>query len=135
MKRKPQPPRVDPRPQWQIDQGAACACRGTDDICPCQNETPWPRPARDYEGTIRTLELQQQTDRQTIAGLLARVKRLKEALEAICDGDVPRPVGIYWRDDHTPSKNDRCAHELWMYEECGECIAEFARTALGDTAQ
>lgn len=25
------------REQWQIDQGNACVCRGTDDMCPCQN--------------------------------------------------------------------------------------------------
>lgn len=23
--------------QWQIDQARACGCRGTDDMCPCQN--------------------------------------------------------------------------------------------------
>lgn len=25
------------REQWQIDQGETCGCRGTDDLCPCQN--------------------------------------------------------------------------------------------------
>lgn len=49
-------------------------------MCPCQNENPWPRPRRDYETEVRTLELQQQTDRQTIANLMkaleaARVDR------------------------------------------------------------
>ena len=29
---------------WQIDQGRKCGCRGTDDMCPCQNEYPWPKP-------------------------------------------------------------------------------------------
>ena len=28
---------------WQIAQGNACACRGQDDMCACQNENPWPR--------------------------------------------------------------------------------------------
>jgi hypothetical protein len=26
-----------------VEQGKRCGCRGTDDMCPCQNETPWPR--------------------------------------------------------------------------------------------
>lgn len=25
------------REQWQIDQGKACPCGGSDDYCPCQN--------------------------------------------------------------------------------------------------
>lgn len=43
MKRKARPPAPDPRPPWQIEQGRRCGCKGTDDMCPCQNETPWPR--------------------------------------------------------------------------------------------
>jgi hypothetical protein len=37
MRRKLRPAAPDPRPQWMIDQGNACGCRGTDDMCPCQN--------------------------------------------------------------------------------------------------
>lgn len=44
-------------------------------MCPCQNENPWPRQRRDYEAEVRTLELQQQTDRETIAAM-------RKALEA-----------------------------------------------------
>ena len=35
MRRNPRAPRPEPRPSWQIAQGAQC---------PCQNENPWPRP-------------------------------------------------------------------------------------------
>lgn len=87
MRRKPQPSRPDPRPQWMIDQGARCGCRGTDDLCECQNEiAPWkyglggkPPPTelqlahtriRELEGHVRTLELQQATDRETIRSLV-----------------------------------------------------------------
>jgi len=35
---------ADLREPWQIEQAKACGCRGTDDLCPCQNESPWPRP-------------------------------------------------------------------------------------------
>jgi hypothetical protein len=89
MRRKPQPPSPDNRQPWQTAQAARCGCRGTDDLCACQNEeAPWkygfggsPPPTlgqrletriRELEGQVRTLELQQQTDRQTIAALLAR---------------------------------------------------------------
>lgn len=27
----------DCRQQWQKDQGKKCSCKGTDDMCPCQN--------------------------------------------------------------------------------------------------
>jgi hypothetical protein len=86
MRRKPRPAAPDLRQPWQIAQAARCACRGSDDLCPCQNaEEPWkyglggsPPPTREQqlerrirelEGHVATLELQQQTDRQTIAGL------------------------------------------------------------------
>lgn len=79
---------ADLRAQWQKDQAARCGCKGTDDLCGCQNENaPWryglggdppPTPLqmaerriRELEGHVRTLELQQQTDRQTIANFLA----------------------------------------------------------------
>ena len=26
--------------QWQKDQGANCPCRGSDEMCPCQNISP-----------------------------------------------------------------------------------------------
>jgi len=29
---------------WQIEQGKACGCGGSDDMCACQNMNPWPRP-------------------------------------------------------------------------------------------
>lgn len=28
------------REQWQIDQGKKCGCKGTDELCPCQNISP-----------------------------------------------------------------------------------------------
>lgn len=28
------------REQWQIDQGARCGCKGSDEMCPCQNVSP-----------------------------------------------------------------------------------------------
>lgn len=87
-RKQPQRPAMrDLREDWQVAQGHACGCHGCDDLCPCQNEeAPWryglaPKPVtptredlelriRELEGTVRSLELQQQTDRQTIASLI-----------------------------------------------------------------
>ena len=32
--------------QWQKDQAAKCPCRGSDEMCPCQNERKGDRPPR-----------------------------------------------------------------------------------------
>jgi hypothetical protein len=56
--------------------------------------------------------------------------KLVEALEAVRDGDVPRPVGKRWRGDEAYSKNDQCIHNVWMYEDCGNCTAAFIDAAL-----
>jgi hypothetical protein len=81
MRRRGRPPVLDRRQPWQIAQGNACGCRGSDDLCACQNfdqsDPAQRRPTREdleqrireLEGTIRSLELQQATDRQTIASL------------------------------------------------------------------
>ena len=55
---------------------------------------------------------------------------LVKALKQIADGDVPRPMGRRYRSDGVPSKNDQCVHSTWMYEDCGNCISEFATAAL-----
>jgi hypothetical protein len=62
--------------------------------------------------------------------LYRRIAELEKALNAIADGDVPRPVSFHYRKDWQPSKNDRCIHEMFMYEDCGLCIEEFARAEL-----
>lgn len=81
---------------WQVAQGHACGCYGLDDMCVCQNANePWrwglggkPPPSREQElerrvreleGAIRTLELQQQTDRETIRNLRAALCQGGEA--------------------------------------------------------
>lgn len=68
----------------------------------------------------------------TVATLRARVTELEAALATIIDGDVPRPIGEYWFPDHKPSKHDKCTHGVWMYEDCGNCIAEFAIRARSE---
>lgn len=58
------------------------------------------------------------------------IKRLREALEAISDGDYEMPHHDIYRSDGVQSKHDRCPHGQWMYDGCDECCAEFARKAL-----
>lgn len=55
-KQPPRPPFVDRRQSWQIAQGNACGCRGQDDMCPCQNESPWPRPFVDWKARAEAAE-------------------------------------------------------------------------------
>lgn len=72
--------------------------------------------------------LKQPADRDATTS--PEVARMREALEKIANGDEPRPLGKQWRADTKPSKNDKCVHDRWMYEDCGECVAEVAREAL-----
>lgn len=47
---------ADLRQPWQIEQAARCGCRGSDDLCPCQNVTPWPAPVIDWKARAETAE-------------------------------------------------------------------------------
>lgn len=58
-------------------------------MCPCQNENPWPRARRDLEGEVRTLELQQQTDRETIASLIKAREAAEQRLKAVTEALEP----------------------------------------------
>lgn len=60
------------------------------------------------------------------------IERLREALRMIADGDVPRQHVVRWRQDGQLSKHDKCPHDKWMYDDCDECVASFARAALGE---
>jgi hypothetical protein len=60
------------------------------------------------------------------------IERLREALRAIADGDVPREHAIIYRSDGVHSKHDKCKHGAWMYDGCEDCVTEYARAALGE---
>ena len=66
----------------------------------------------------------------TLAAQQARVEALERALKRIAEGDEPRPVATSWFPDGRASKHDKCAHDVWMYEACGNCISDFAAAAL-----
>ena len=59
-----------------------------------------------------------------------KIRLLRRALQKIAESDIERPVFSSYRDDGKLSKNDQCRHGMVMYYDCGECIADFARTAL-----
>lgn len=96
--------------------------------------------ARAEAAEIRLTSADQQAQALMRQGLVLQeeITRLREklavasaALETIRDGDVLRPVDLPWFPDGRPSKHDRCPHAVLMYEDCGECISEFAAQALG----
>lgn len=58
-----------------------------------------------------------------------RIEALEAALRKILEGTIPRPVGEQYFPDRV-SKNDRCVHNVWMYETCGNCIDDFIKAAL-----
>jgi hypothetical protein len=57
-------------------------------------------------------------------------KRFYAALVTIANGDEPRSDGRTWRADGRASKHDQCGHGKFYYEDCGQCIAEYAASAI-----
>ncbi len=62
------------------------------------------------------------------------IASMSAALKRIAELDVPRPVAWQYMLDK-PSKHDKCAHDVWMYDECAECVADFARAAIAAAEQ
>ena len=62
--------------------------------------------------------------------LVAERDRLKAALGKIGECDHERVTKEVYRRDGAHSKLDKCDHGRRMYEDCDECTAAFARSAL-----
>lgn len=58
----------------------------------------------------------------------ARPFLLEEAARIVEDG-FNKEVGTAYRDDGVASKNDKCPHGIWMYEDCEACAAAAIRAA------
>lgn len=43
------------------------------------------------------------------------------------EGGYPRPLGKSFRSDGVASKNDKCVHGNWMYEDCEACLFDAIR--------
>lgn len=82
------------REQWQIDQGAKCGCKGTDEYCPCQNVSPDQR-----------IKLQMQTD-----DLQARAENAEADLKSL-RYRLDQALGSYERDGNRTLLLERL-HEL-----------------------
>jgi len=67
-----------------------------------------------------------------VYGAIDEITRLREALDKIAALDVPRPVWKRFRTDGQPSKNDTCPHVLAMWDDCPDCISDYARAALAE---
>jgi hypothetical protein len=85
-------------------------------------------------GLVPALAAEVREQRETIAGLTARVEAMTRALTAVVDGDVPRPVKEPWSGLDTPSKHDICPHDMPMWQDCPNCISDFARATLSGDA-
>lgn len=81
----------------------------------------------DPSGLCRTKLIQAA---KVLRGQWERIEALELALSRIAEGDEPRPVSTSWFPDGRASKHDKCAHDVWMYEDCGNCVSDFARAAL-----
>lgn len=65
------------RAQWQIDNAAKCGCRGTDDLCPCQNDPElFTRAVIDWED--RALAAEASRDEA-----IKRAERVEEEIAAL----------------------------------------------------
>jgi hypothetical protein len=67
---------------------------------------------------------------RTLGQMQQGYNRLRIALYNIAQYDVPRPVAHPFRDDGKPSKNDRCNHNVAMYDECAGCLSQYADDVL-----
>ena len=85
---------------------------------------------RETETVINRLMSDLKAAQDLSAYLAANNKKLRDALQRIADGDVDRESAVKFRTDGKYSKNDKCKHGLFMYEECGQCLSDFARAAL-----
>lgn len=70
------------------------------------------------------------THRAAPAADETELDRLREVLQRISEGDEPRKFGKFYFPDERFSKHNKCKHAVWMYETCGNCIADYARAAL-----
>jgi hypothetical protein len=86
----------------------------------------------DEEKVIARLLSDHKALRDLVDWQAAENKRLREALRTIADGDTPREHAIVYRSDGVHSKHDKCKHGAWMYDGCEDCVAEYARAALGE---
>ena len=61
----------------------------------------------------------------------ARAARIEaetiERCAQLIEEGYERPIGWHYRQDHKPSKHDRCPHDLDMRDPCDECAAAAIR--------
>lgn len=71
-------------------------------------------------------------DPPTTIALVEEVERLRDVLTKISDGNIAPVIGERWAKDGTPSKHDKCIHSRYIWEDCDQCLSDFARQALGE---
>lgn len=53
---------------------------------------------------------------------------MRERAAALVEQGYDRVSGEPWRDDGSPSKLDKCAHEIYGYESCEHCAVAAIRS-------
>lgn len=74
--------------------------------------------------------ISQGTPDPRLIALKAENEKLREALRAIEEGRIARPLGAAYRADGVASKNDLCVHNVYMYQACESCIDAHIQAAL-----
>lgn len=70
---------------------------------------------------------------ELLDGAADEIEKLRAAVAVVANGDEPRPVGKVYRADGVHSKHDFCTHGNAMYEDCGQCVREYALAAIKDS--
>lgn len=83
--------------------------------------------------TYQSAKAELQSARAAIHAALDKSERegMKRAAEIIRDG-VERPVSVAYRMDGKPSKNDKCPHDFYVYEDCEECCVAAILSEAGE---
>jgi len=65
-----------------------------------------------------------------------RHAQLLEAIRVVVEDGVPQVEPIErWAQDGTPSKHDKCAHDRFRWEDCGDCIEAWLSAAMKSPAR
>ena len=62
-------------------------------------------------------------------------ERAFEVAATLIDEGFEKKVGKAWRNDGRPSKNDKCPHDKFMYEDCEHCASAAIRALSAEPAQ
>lgn len=87
-----------------------------------------------YEANIRASLEKTLSYLQPVDVAAVRRQAFEEAATLIDEG-FEKAVGKPWRNDGKSSKNDRCPHDKFMYEDCENCASAAIRALSAEPVQ